>query len=62
MTWRHNYGFSVHNEVRIESRDEQVIENLAQYVINIPFRFPKYNTQRRLAHSLVSFEDESWWK
>ena len=30
LRWRHNSGFSVHNQVRIKPGDEQGIENLAQ--------------------------------
>lgn len=33
MTWGHNSGFSVHNEVRIQPRDTKGIESLAQYII-----------------------------
>lgn len=37
MTWRHNSGFSVHNEVRIQPGDANGIENLAQYIIRNTF-------------------------
>jgi hypothetical protein len=30
MAWRHNSGFSVHNEVRIQPGDAKGIDNLAQ--------------------------------
>jgi hypothetical protein len=33
MAWRHNSGFSVHNEVRIQQKDTKGIANLAQYII-----------------------------
>lgn len=31
LTWRHNSGFSVHNEVRLQAGDAKGIENVAQY-------------------------------
>jgi hypothetical protein len=33
LTWRHNSGFSVHNEVRLQAGDDKGIENVAQYII-----------------------------
>lgn len=41
MSWRHNSGFSVHNEVRIEPGDERGLENLAQYIIRNSFSLAK---------------------
>jgi len=41
MTWRHNSGFSVHNEVRIQPGDSKGIENLAQYIIRNTFSLAK---------------------
>jgi hypothetical protein len=41
MAWRHNSGFSVHNEVRILPGDSKGIENLAQYIIRNTFSLAK---------------------
>lgn len=41
MAWRHNSGFSIHNQVRIKPVDEQGIENLSQYIIRNPFSLSK---------------------
>lgn len=41
MAWRHNSGFSVHNEVRIQPGDSKGIENLAQYIIRNTFSLSK---------------------
>jgi hypothetical protein len=41
MAWRHNSGFSVHNEVRILPGDSKGIENLAQYIIGNTFSLGK---------------------
>lgn len=41
MAWRHNSGFSVHNEVRILPGDNKGIENLAQYIIRNTFSLSK---------------------
>ncbi len=41
MAWRHNSGFSVHNEVRINPGDSKGIENLAQYIIRNTFSLYK---------------------
>ena len=41
MAWRHNSGFSVHNEVRIQPGDTKGIENLAQYIIRNTFSLAK---------------------
>ncbi len=43
MAWRHNSGFSVHNEVRILPGDSKGIENLAQYIIRNTFSLAKLN-------------------
>jgi ribosomal protein S27E len=43
MAWRHNSGFSVHNEVRIQPGDSKGIENLAQYIIRNAFSLGKLN-------------------
>lgn len=37
LSWRHNSGFSVHNDVRIKAGDEKGLENLAQYIIRNTF-------------------------
>lgn len=68
LTWCHNSGFSVHNQIRIKPGDEQGTENLAQISdlratsIYHPQHFfagqgPLYRGNR---HSGVSIEDESW--
>ena len=41
MAWRHNSGFSIHNEVRIQPGDSKGIENLAQYIIRNTFSLAK---------------------
>jgi hypothetical protein len=41
MAWRHNSGFSVHNEVRIQPGDTKGIEDLAQYIIRNTFSLAK---------------------
>jgi hypothetical protein len=41
LTWRHNSGFSVHNEVRLKARDAKGLENVAQYVIRNTFLLAK---------------------
>lgn len=41
MAWRHNSGFSVHNEVRILPGDSKGIDNLAQYIIRNTFSLSK---------------------
>lgn len=41
LAWRHNSGFSVHNEVRIQPGDSKGIENLAQYIIRNTFSLGK---------------------
>jgi len=41
MAWRHNSGFSVHNEVRIQPGDTKGIENLSQYIIRNTFSLNK---------------------
>ena len=41
MAWRHNSGFSFHNEVRILPGDTKGIENLAQYIIRNTFSLAK---------------------
>ena len=41
MAWRHNSGFSVYNEVRIQPGDTKGIENLAQYIIRNTFSLAK---------------------
>jgi len=43
LTWRHNSGFSVHNEVRIQAGGAKGIENLAQYIIRNTFSLAKVN-------------------
>jgi hypothetical protein len=32
LTWRHNLGFSAHNEVRLQAGDAKGSENVAQYI------------------------------
>jgi hypothetical protein len=41
MAWRHNSGFSIHNEVRIQPGDSTGIENLTQYIIRNTFSLSK---------------------
>jgi hypothetical protein len=41
LTWRHNSGFSVHNEVRLKAGDAKGIENAAQYIIRDTFSLSK---------------------
>lgn len=41
MAWRHNSGFSVHNEVRFQPGDAKGIENLAHYIIRNAFSLGK---------------------
>ena len=41
LTWRHNSGFSVHNEVRLLAGDAKGIENVAQYTIRNTFSLAK---------------------
>ena len=41
ITWRHNSGFSVHNEVRLQAGDAKGIENVAQYIICNTFSLSK---------------------
>jgi hypothetical protein len=41
LTWRHNSGFSVHNEVRFQAGDVKGIENIAQYIIRNTFSLAK---------------------
>jgi len=36
LTWRHS-GFSIHNQVRIQSHDQRGRETLAQYILRSPF-------------------------
>lgn len=43
LTWRHNSGFSVHNEVRLQARDAEGLENVAQYIIRNTFSLTKLN-------------------
>lgn len=40
-TWRHNSGFSVHNEVRLQAGDAKGIENVTQYIIRNTFSLDK---------------------
>lgn len=37
LTWRHNSGFSVHNEVRRQAGDAKGIEDVVQYIIRNTF-------------------------
>lgn len=39
LTWRHNSGFTVYNEVRPQAGDTRGIENVAQYIISTTFSF-----------------------
>jgi hypothetical protein len=41
MSWRHNSGFSVHNQVWIKAADEKGIENVSQYIIRNTFSLSK---------------------
>jgi hypothetical protein len=41
LTWRHNSGFSVHNEVRLQADDVKGIENVAQHIIRNTFSLAK---------------------
>jgi hypothetical protein len=41
LTWRHNSGLNVHNEVRLQAGDEKGIENVAQYIIRNAFSMAK---------------------
>jgi hypothetical protein len=41
LTWRHNSGFSVHNEVRLQARDAKGLENVAQYILRNTFSLAK---------------------
>ncbi len=41
FTWRHNSGFSVHNEVRLQAGDAKGLENVAQYIIRNTFSLAK---------------------
>jgi len=43
LTWRHNSGFSVHNEVRLQAGDAKGIENVAQYIIRNKRNFQTYS-------------------
>jgi hypothetical protein len=37
LTWRHDSGFSAHNEVRLQAGDGKGIENVAQCIIRNAF-------------------------
>lgn len=41
LTWRHDSGFSLHNEVRLEAGDAKGIENVAQHIIRNTFSLSK---------------------
>ena len=41
MAWRHNSGFSFHNEVGIQPGDTKGIEKLVQYIIRNTFSLAK---------------------
>jgi hypothetical protein len=48
LTWRHNSGFSVHNEVLIQAGDAKGIENLAQYIIRNTYSLTKLNFIKKI--------------
>jgi hypothetical protein len=50
LTWRHNSGFSVHNEVRFQAGDVKGIENIAQYIIRNTFSLAKLSYIARCRH------------
>jgi hypothetical protein len=51
LTRRHNFGFSVHNGVRLARNDEDGREALAQYIIRKPFAVKKITYTRSAAWS-----------
>ncbi len=46
LSWK-NSGFSVHNQVKIKSRDRRGRENLAQYILRSPFSLEKMTYQQQ---------------
>jgi len=46
LSWK-NSGFSVHNQVKIKSRDTRGRESLAQYVLRSPFSLEKMTYQQQ---------------
>jgi Putative transposase len=46
LSWK-NSGFSVHNQVKIKSRDRRGRESLAQYILRSPFSLEKITYQQQ---------------
>ena len=46
LSWK-NSGFSVHNQVKIKSRDRRGRESLAQYILRSPFSLEKMTYQQQ---------------
>ena len=45
LSWR-NFGFNIHNQVKIESHDNHGRESLAQYILRSPFSRRKMTYQQ----------------